>query len=161
MLSVVFTLLLKPMGSRKRSLNLVGPGQGQRPPVFLFYTIYLVFKIKHNTYKFLWYENPKIIWIEPTLVLTRVCPTWATSCRHPNHSSRAITSYTASVEWNKIFPYATSIISRPYEPVVLRNITMKQNPCPKVWSCKHMYIYIKYSQQMASSLNLSNYKSCT
>ena len=53
MLSVVFTLLLKSMGGRKRSLNLVGPGQGQRPPVFLFYTIYLVFKIKHNTYKFL------------------------------------------------------------------------------------------------------------
>ena len=83
------------------------------------------------------------------------------SDQHPNHSSRAITSHTASVKWNKIFPYATSIISRPYEPVVLRNITTKQNPCPKVWSCKHMYIYIKYSQQMASSLNLSNYKSCT
>ena len=28
------------MGGLKRSLNLVGPGQGQRPLVFLFYTIY-------------------------------------------------------------------------------------------------------------------------
>ena len=27
------------MGGRKHSLNLVGPGQGQRPPVF-FYTTY-------------------------------------------------------------------------------------------------------------------------
>ena len=29
----------KTMGGRKHSLNLVGPGQGQRPPVF-FYTVY-------------------------------------------------------------------------------------------------------------------------
>ena len=29
------------MGGRKYSLNLVGPGQGQRPPVFLYYTIYM------------------------------------------------------------------------------------------------------------------------
>ena len=36
-----YFFLLKPMGGRKRSLNLVGPGQGQRPPVFLFYTIHI------------------------------------------------------------------------------------------------------------------------
>ena len=35
-----YFILLKSIGGQKRSLNLVGPGQGQRPPVFLFYTIY-------------------------------------------------------------------------------------------------------------------------
>ena len=35
------TLILKPIGGRKHSLNLVEPGQGQRPPVFLYYTIYM------------------------------------------------------------------------------------------------------------------------
>ena len=33
--------ILKSMGGQKRSLNLIGPGQGQRPPVFLYYTIYM------------------------------------------------------------------------------------------------------------------------
>ena len=40
-LFVAFTLPLKSMDGRKRSLNLIGPGRGQRPPVFLFYNIYI------------------------------------------------------------------------------------------------------------------------
>ena len=40
----IYFIFLKSMGGQKLSLNLVGPGQGQRPPVFLFYTIYIGFK---------------------------------------------------------------------------------------------------------------------
>ena len=47
-MSVVFkNLILKLMGGRKHSLNLIGPGQSQRPPVF-FYNIYKF--LKHNMY---------------------------------------------------------------------------------------------------------------
>ena len=84
------------MGGRKHSLNLIGPGQGQRPPVF-FNTIYIF----ENHMCIFYVYNMKIqktVYIELTLVLTQVCPTWATSCRHPNHSSRAIHSHTALVE---------------------------------------------------------------
>ena len=38
---------LKLIGSRNHSLNLIGSGQGQRPPVF-FYNIYKF--LKHNMY---------------------------------------------------------------------------------------------------------------
>ena len=90
--------ILKSMGGQKRSLNLVGPGQGQRPPVFLYYTTYM-YNFENIIYiSFYSKKIPKIIYIEPTLVLTRVCPTWAITCQHPNHSSRAILSHTASVE---------------------------------------------------------------
>ena len=89
---------LKPMGGRKRFLNLIGLGQGQRPPVFLYYTIYISRFENIIHISFYNIKTKKIIYVEPTLVLTRVCPTWVTTCRHPNHFSRAITSHTASVE---------------------------------------------------------------
>ena len=49
--------LIKPMGGRKHSLNFVGLGQGQRPPVF-FYTMYN-FENHIHIYLVLYYENPK------------------------------------------------------------------------------------------------------
>ena len=39
------------MNGRKRSLNIVGPRQSQRPPVYPFFIIHIDF-IKHNTYRF-------------------------------------------------------------------------------------------------------------
>ena len=52
----------KLMGSQKHSLNLIGLGRGQRPPVF-FYTTY---RFKNNIYL----ENQKILYTVFTLVLT-------------------------------------------------------------------------------------------
>ena len=40
---------LKLMGGQNHSLNLIGPGQGQRPPVF-FYTTY---RVENNIYIYL------------------------------------------------------------------------------------------------------------
>ena len=60
------------MGGRKHSLNLIGPGQGQSPPVF-FYTIGTFENIIHISFYI--FENQKIVYTEPTLVLTRVCQT--------------------------------------------------------------------------------------
>ena len=70
----------------------------------LLYYIYVYLKTMciFNVYNM---KIQKTIYIEPTLVLTRVCPTWTTSCRHPNHSSRAINSHTASVEWKITSPH--------------------------------------------------------
>ena len=101
------------MGGRKHSLNLIGPGRGQSPPVF-FYNTYR-FK-KHNTYKFLYLENLENIYIytESTLVLTRVCQTWAmhhtdTPTTLPELSSPIQSRWSESI----ISLYATSIIDCP------------------------------------------------
>ena len=64
--------------------------------VFVLYYIYRFENIIHIS--FYSKKTQKIIYIEPTLVLTRVCPTWATTCQHSNHSSLTIISHTASVE---------------------------------------------------------------
>ena len=99
------------MDSRKHSLNLIGPGQGQRPPVF-FYNMYRF--EKHNTYKFLYLENPENIYTEPTLVLTQVCQTWAMD--HANTpTTLSELSSPIQPQWseNIISPYATSITGRP------------------------------------------------
>ena len=62
------------MGGRKYFLNLIGPRQGQSPPMF-FYTIGTFENIIHISFYI--FENQKIVYTEPTLVLTRVCQTWA------------------------------------------------------------------------------------
>ena len=62
------------MDGRKHSLNLIGSGQGQSPPVF-FYTIGTFENIIHISFYI--FENQKIVYTEPTLVLIRVCQTWA------------------------------------------------------------------------------------
>ena len=64
------------MGDRKHSLNLIGPGRDQRPPVF-FYTIYIDFKRNIISVGFDIIKKPENNIIEPTLVLTRVCRAWA------------------------------------------------------------------------------------
>ena len=63
----------KLMGGRKHSLNLIRSGQGQKPPVF-FYTTYS-FENDIHIHRFLYLENQKITYTEPTLVLTRVSQT--------------------------------------------------------------------------------------
>ena len=64
------------------------------------FALYYIYRFENILYiSFYNKKTQKIIYIEPTLVLTWVCPTWATTCRHPNHSSRAITSHTASIKW--------------------------------------------------------------
>ena len=67
---MILTFNLKLLDGRKLSLNLIGPGRGQRPPVF-FYSMYKFENIIHiSFYRF---EIQKIyICTEPTLVLIRV-----------------------------------------------------------------------------------------
>ena len=61
------------MGSRKYSLNLIGPRRGQSLPVF-FYNTYRFKNIIHISFYILEIQK---IYIEPTLVLTQVYQTWA------------------------------------------------------------------------------------
>ena len=101
------------MGDRKHSLNLIGPERGQRPPVF-FYTIYIDFKNNIHLYKCLYLENQEITYTEPTLVLTRICQTWA---MHHADTPTTLPELSSPIQsrWseNTISPYATSITGRP------------------------------------------------
>ena len=101
------------MGGRKHSLNLIGPGRDQRPPVF-FYTIYIAFKNNILLYKCLYLENQEITYTEPTLILTQVCQTWA---MHHVDTPTTLSELSSPKQprWseNIISPYATSIIGRP------------------------------------------------
>ena len=60
---------------------------------------------KHNTYKllYLWKPENSIYWAHTGIDLG-ISNMGDASCRHPNHSSRAIISYTASVEWKYYLP---------------------------------------------------------
>ena len=61
------------MGDQKHSLNLIGPRQGQKPPVS-FYNIYKF--LKHNMYINFYIMKTKNIVSVLTLVLIRVCQSW-------------------------------------------------------------------------------------
>ena len=66
---------------------------------------FIIYIWKHNTYKFLYLWKPEnnIYW-----AYTGVDPGMSSmgdaSCQHPNHSSRAIISHIASVEWKYHLP---------------------------------------------------------
>ena len=90
----------------------------------LLYYIYILKTI--YIHKFLYFENQKVIYTEPTLVLTRVCQAWAmhhadTPTTFPELSSPIQSRWSESI----ISLYATSITGCPWGPVVLRNITIK------------------------------------
>ena len=99
------------MDGRKHSLNLIVPGQGQSPPVF-FYTIGTFENIIHISFYI--FENQKIVYIEPTLVLTQVCQTWT---MHHADTPTTLLELSSPIQprWSEsiISPYATSIIGRP------------------------------------------------
>ena len=63
------------MDGRKHSLNLIGSGRGQRLPVS--FILHIDFEKNIHIYRFLYLENQEITYTEPTLVLIRVCQTWA------------------------------------------------------------------------------------
>ena len=100
------------MGGRKRSLNLVGPGQGQRPPVF-FYTTYIFENIYINISVDIMKTQENI----KHCAHTGVDPSMSEHGRHhvdtPNHSSLAITPIQPRWSERNISPYATSAIGRP------------------------------------------------
>ena len=100
---MVFTLFFKTNGRSKMfSEPRRARTRSETTSVFVLYYVYIFENMVHiSIYST---KTQKIVYIEPTLVLTRVCPTWATSCRHPNHSSRAIISHTASMERKSHLP---------------------------------------------------------
>ena len=91
------------MDGQNRFLIVIEPRQHQEPLVF-FHNIYIYIDLwKHNTYKFC-IKNKKYIYCVHTGVDPGMSTMDDASCRHPNHSSRANISQTASVEWNSCLP---------------------------------------------------------
>ena len=83
------------MGGRKHSLNLIGPGRGQNPPVF-FYNTYRFENIIHINFHILKSKNN--IYCAHTGVDQDMSTMGDVSYRHLNHSFRAKISQTISTE---------------------------------------------------------------
>ena len=100
------------MGGQKRSLNLVGPGQGQRPPV-LFYSTYRFENININiSFDILKTQKNRI-----HCAHTGVDPGMSQHGRHhvdiPTTLPELSTPTQSRWSENSISPYATSKIGRP------------------------------------------------
>ena len=128
------------MGGRKHSLNLIGPGQSQSPPVFFYNTYRFENKI-HICFYILEIQYIYIYWAHTDFDLG-MSNMGDALCRHPNHSSRTNISQTPLMEWIKVSPYATSITSRLQEPVVL---------------CNHHRVLMTSHHHIISSYNIYQY----
>ena len=82
------------MDGRKRSLNLVGSGQDQRPPVLFC----IKYKFENISISFNIIKTQKIEYTVPTLVLTRVCLNMGDIMSTPQPLSPSYQSHIASVE---------------------------------------------------------------
>ena len=98
------------MGRRKYSLNLVGPGQGQRPPV-LFYSTYR-FENINISFDILKTQKNKI-----HCAHTGVDPGMSQHGRHHVDTQTTLPELSSPTQprWSEsnISPYATSITGRP------------------------------------------------
>ena len=100
------------MGGRKHSLNLIGSGRSQSPPVF-FYNTYRFENIIYISFYILEIQN---IYIEPTLVLIRVCQTWMMHHADTPTTLPELTSLIQS-QWSEIL----SPHMRPLSQIVNRS----------------------------------------
>ena len=98
------------MGGRKHSLNLIGSGQGQRPPVF-YYTTY---RFENINISFDIMETKKN---NIHCAHTGVDPSMSQHGRHHVDTPTTLPELSTPIQprWNEnnISPYATSAIGRP------------------------------------------------